>query len=69
MTCRTYLRLDIKETSPARLLDVGYGHEASAIGVAGELCMFDEGGLGDEVLELFLGDEMVVLAVGLACAR
>lgn len=31
--------------------------------------MFDEGGLGDEVLELFLGDEMVVLAVGLACAR
>ena len=66
---RTYLRLDVEEASPSGFFDLTDGHEAGAVEVAGELGVLDEGALGDELLELVLGDEVVVFAMDLAGTR
>lgn len=65
----TYLRLDIQETPPARLLDLPNGHETRPVEIAGELSVLDESALRDELLELVLRDEVVVLSILFARTR
>ena len=45
------------------MLYLVYGHEGSAVIVAGELGVLDEGILLDELLEFFTGDKVVVFAL------
>lgn len=65
---RTYLRLDVEQTSPVCVFDLPDGHEARAVEVPGELGVLNERALADELLEFVVGHEVVVVAVRLAGA-
>ena len=66
---KTHLRLNVQQTPPARALNFSDSHEAGAIKVSRELGVLDECALRNELLELVVGDEVVVLAVDLAGTR
>jgi len=59
----TDLGLYVQDTSPARIRHVSDSHEAGAVKIAGKLSVFDERAIGNHLLELFLSDEVVVLAI------
>ena len=61
-----HLRFDVENTPPARVRHVSDGHEAGAVKIAGKLSVFDERAIGDHLLELFLSDEVVMLAIDLS---
>ena len=65
----TDLGLYVENTTPARGRQVLYGHEAGTVKIRGKLSVFDEPAVGDQLLELFPGHEVVMLSIDLSWAR
>lgn len=59
----TYLRLDIEHAPPARFADGMDGLPRSAVKIRRELGVFDKGVIGEEGLEGFCGDKVILFAV------
>lgn len=64
-----HLHLNIEDTDTALVGDILHGILRRPVAIGRELCVLDEGVLGDEVQECLARHKVVVGAVGFALAR